>query len=216
MTYAKDFPETWLGCSLVIGTSSRVPIKKGAVETIGAATASGKAMDVKLEKMKTIDVEESTKGVKIGPDTKRRKTGKSQTHLVSYEGKDVGQPLASRTRKKIKVESSFSQVPVTTSVHGSLGSSDFASQPPLGLSGRTRSKQKTSRESIEREKGKTSFLLLSFSLVHIIVIISSLLTSDGFFCSPNASLITRRAKANLLVTTWYVCPLYFFFPSLLF
>ena len=83
MTYAQDFPGTWLGCSLIIGTSSRVPIKKGAVETIGAAPASGKGKDVKPKKMKTVDVEESTEGVKIGLETKRRKIGKSQTHLVS-------------------------------------------------------------------------------------------------------------------------------------
>ena len=87
MTYAQDFPETWLGCSLIIGTSSEVPIKKGAMETIGAATASGKGKDVKPEKMKTVDVEESIEGVKIGPEKKRRKTGKFQTHLVSQEGK---------------------------------------------------------------------------------------------------------------------------------
>ena len=139
MTYAQDFPGTWLGCSLIIGTSSGVPIKKGAVEIIGAATASGKGKDVRPEKTKTVDVEESTEGVKTGPETKRRKTGKSQTHLVSQEDKEVRQPLASRTRKKTKVESSFSQVPVTASVHGSLGSSDFVSQPPLGPSRRTRS-----------------------------------------------------------------------------
>ena len=49
MTYAQDFPETWLGCS-VIGTSSGVPIKKGVVETIGAATAPSKGKDVRLGK----------------------------------------------------------------------------------------------------------------------------------------------------------------------
>ena len=135
VTYAQDFPETWLGYSLVIGTSSGVPIKKGAVEKIGAATALGKGKDVKPEKMKAVDVEESTEGVKTGPEAKRRKTRKSQTHLVSQEDKEVGQPLASRTRKKTKVESSFSQVPVTASVHGSLGSSGLVSQPPLGPSG---------------------------------------------------------------------------------
>ena len=71
------FPRTWLGYGLIIGTSSRVPIKKGAVETIGAAIASGKGKDVRPKKMKTIDVEESTEGVKAGPEAKRRKTGKS-------------------------------------------------------------------------------------------------------------------------------------------
>ena len=97
------------------------------METIGAATASSKGKDVKPEKMKAVNVEESTEGVKIGPETKRRKVGKSQTYLASQEGKDVGQPLASRTWKKTKAESSFSQVPVTASVHDSLGSSGFVS-----------------------------------------------------------------------------------------
>ena len=69
MTYAQDFPETWLGCSLIVGTSSGVLIKKGAMETIGAATASSKGKDVKLGKMKAVDVKESTKGVKVGPET---------------------------------------------------------------------------------------------------------------------------------------------------
>ena len=50
---------------------------KGVVETIGAATASGKGKDVRPKKTKTVDVEESTKGVKTGPEMKRRKTGKS-------------------------------------------------------------------------------------------------------------------------------------------
>ena len=27
--YARDFPGTWSGCDLIIGTSSGVPIKKG-------------------------------------------------------------------------------------------------------------------------------------------------------------------------------------------
>ena len=100
MTYAQDFPGTWLGYGLIIGTSSEVPIKKGAVETIGVATTSVKGKDIRLEKTKTVDVEESAEGVKTGLEMKRRKTGKSQTHLVSQEDKEVGQPLASRTRKK--------------------------------------------------------------------------------------------------------------------
>ena len=110
------------------------------MEIISDATPAGKGKEVRPEKIKTVDVEESTEGVKAGPEVKRRKTGKSQTHLVSQEDKEVGQPLASRTKKKTKVEFSFSQVPVTSSVHGPLGSSDFVSQPPLGPSGHTRSK----------------------------------------------------------------------------
>ena len=83
VTYAQDFPGTWLGCSLIIGTSFGVPIKKGVVETIGAATPAGKGKDVRPEKMKTVDVEESTEGMKVGSEAKRRKTRKSRTHLVS-------------------------------------------------------------------------------------------------------------------------------------
>ena len=47
MTYAQDFPETWSSCDLIIGTSSRVPIKRGAIEVIGAATPIGKGKEKK-------------------------------------------------------------------------------------------------------------------------------------------------------------------------
>ena len=70
--------------------------------------------------MKAVDVEESTEGMKAGPEAKRRKTGKSQKQLVYQEEKEVGQPLATRTRNNTKVESSFFQVSVTSSVHGPL------------------------------------------------------------------------------------------------
>ena len=32
VTYAQDFLEAWLGCDLIISASTRVPIKKGAME----------------------------------------------------------------------------------------------------------------------------------------------------------------------------------------
>ena len=54
MTYGQDFPETWLGDSLIIGASFGVPIKKGAVETISAVTAPSKGKDVRLKKMKLL------------------------------------------------------------------------------------------------------------------------------------------------------------------
>ena len=83
VTYAQDFPATWLGCGLIIGTSSKVPIKKGAMETIGSTTLAGKGKEIRPEKMKTVDVEESTESMKVGLEAKKRKTGKSQTQLVS-------------------------------------------------------------------------------------------------------------------------------------
>ena len=84
---------------------------------------------------------------------------------MTPEEKEVEQPLATRTRKKTKVEFSFFQVPVTSSVHGPLGSSDFVSQPPLGPTGHTCSKQKTIKESVERERRARP--LSFFSLLYL-------------------------------------------------
>ena len=142
------------------------------METIGAATPAGKGKEIRPEILKAVDVEESTEGMKAGPEAKKRKTGKSQKQLVTPEEKKVGQPLATRTQKKTKVESSFSQVPVTSSVHGPLGSSDFVSQPLLGPSGRTRSKQKTLKESVERERRARP--LSFFSLLYLLLLLQSL------------------------------------------
>ena len=76
MTYAQDFLETWSGCDLIIGTSSRVPIKRATIEAIGAAIpiSKGKEKRIKQEKLKVVEVEESAEGTKA----KKRKTRKSQ------------------------------------------------------------------------------------------------------------------------------------------
>ena len=99
MTYAYDFPKTWSGCDLIIGTSSGVPIKKGAIEAISAAIpgSKGKEKRIKQEKLKGAKVEESVEGTEAGPEAKKRKTGKSQKQLVALEEKEVGQPLTTRT-----------------------------------------------------------------------------------------------------------------------
>ena len=92
------------------------------------------------------------------------------------EEKEVELPLAIRTRVKTKVESSLSQVPVSSSVHGSLGSS-----------GRTHSKQKRLGDPVERErerereKDKASFLLLSFMLQFVVIIHFELMSDHLFF-----------------------------------
>ena len=142
------------------------------METIGVATPMGKGKEIRTEKLKAVDVKESTEGMKAGPEAKKRKTGKSQKQLVSQEEKEIRQPLATRTRKKTKVKSSFSQVPVTSSVHGPLGSSDFVSQSPLGPSGRIRSKQKTLKESVKRERRARP--LSFFSLLYLLLLLQSL------------------------------------------
>ena len=142
MTYAQDFPEVWSGCDLIVGASTGVLVKKWAMEVISVGTpvvGMSKERAIKQEKLKEARVEGSAEG--ISPKKKKRKAGKSQKQLVLSEEKEVEQPLAIRTRVKTKVESSFSQFPVSSSVHGSLGPSRC-----------TYSKQKRLGDPIEREK----------------------------------------------------------------
>ena len=47
--YVQDFPEAWSGCDLIVSTSSSVPIKRGAVEAIGATTLIGKGKEKKIK-----------------------------------------------------------------------------------------------------------------------------------------------------------------------
>ena len=79
MCYAQDFPETWPMCDLIVGTSSGVPFKRGAIKTIGAATPVGKGKEkrIKQEKVKQSKPEEDVEGTEAGPETKKRKTTKS-------------------------------------------------------------------------------------------------------------------------------------------
>jgi len=120
VTYAQDFPETWSGCDLIVVASSGVSIKRGAVEAIGVATPIGKGREkrIKQEKVEEARLEKSVKGMEAGPETKKRKTRKSQEQLVIFEepenvssptvGKGVRHPFVPRTRVKTKVESSLS------------------------------------------------------------------------------------------------------------
>ena len=125
--YAHDFPKTWSGCDLIVGASSDVPIERRAVEAIGATTpiSKGKEKKIKQDAVKRAELEESVEGTKTGLKTKKRKTTKSQKQLVISEepervsppivGKEVSHPLIPRTRVKSKVESSLSQVLVSSS-----------------------------------------------------------------------------------------------------
>jgi len=45
----QDFPETWSGCDFIVGTSFGVPIKRGTIEAIGAATPIGKGKEKKIK-----------------------------------------------------------------------------------------------------------------------------------------------------------------------
>ena len=93
--YAHDFPKTWSGCDLIIGASSGVPIKRGAVEAIGATTpiSKGKEKKIKQDAVKRAELEESVESTKTGLKTKKRKTAKSQKQLVIYEEAERVSPL---------------------------------------------------------------------------------------------------------------------------
>ena len=56
-----------------------MPIKRGVVKAIGAATPidKGKEKKIKREKVKKAKLEESAEGTKVGPETKKRKTTRS-------------------------------------------------------------------------------------------------------------------------------------------
>ena len=106
-------------------------------------------------------------------------------------GEEEAQSLATRTRVKTKVKSSLSQVPVSSSIYDSLGSPNFVPQSPLGPSRRTCSKQKTTRDSVERERKArpisffshlccSSFLLLLQCFIFKLI-------SDYFPCNPSVS-----------------------------
>ena len=187
-----QLPDAWSGCDLIMGFFSSVPIKKGMVEAIGAATLVGKGKEkkIKQEAIKKAEVEGSVEGIKAGHETKNRKTVKSRKQLVIFEelegvdpstvGKEVSHPLIPKIKVKTKVESFFLQVPVgsfkgtssvvlTSSAHGFLESLDIIPQSPLGLFGCTHSKQKTVEEFVERERERGarphsffSFLFLTF------------------------------------------------------
>ena len=78
--YTQDFLEVWLRCDLIVGISSGVPIKRGAVKAIGVATplCKGKKKKIKQEAVKRAKLEESAEAIEAGPETKKRKTLKSQ------------------------------------------------------------------------------------------------------------------------------------------
>ena len=47
--YAQDFLETWSGCDLIVGASSGMPIKRGVIEAISAATPISKGKEKKIK-----------------------------------------------------------------------------------------------------------------------------------------------------------------------
>ena len=136
---------------------------------------------------------------------------------------------------KTKVESSVFQVLVSFSAHGSLGSLDITPQSPLGPFERTRSRQKTVKEPVERERERRARpLSFFFFFCHLFVLVCCSIVSPFsflflflfltdewpfFFCSLSASQTLRELKDTPLVMMWYgtfslmpfYCLLSFFF-----
>ena len=68
VSYASDFPAYWKGSDLIVDSSIGVPIKRGVVKEIGAATPVGKGKEKKIKKEadKKSKVEEGVEGTKAG------------------------------------------------------------------------------------------------------------------------------------------------------
>ena len=73
---ASDFPASWPGSDLVVGSSTGVPIKRGVIEEISAATSTGKGKEKKFKKetSKKSKAEEGIEGTEVSQGTKKRKT----------------------------------------------------------------------------------------------------------------------------------------------
>ena len=62
--YANDFPNAWLGCDLIVGSSSGVPIKRGVVGVTSAATPVGKDKEKKIKQEAIKKVDEAKQAIK--------------------------------------------------------------------------------------------------------------------------------------------------------
>jgi len=50
VSYANDFPFSWPGYKIVIGSSPGIPIRKGVIEQIGSVAPSSKGKEKKGKK----------------------------------------------------------------------------------------------------------------------------------------------------------------------
>ena len=71
--------------------ASGVPIKKGVVKAIGAATpvGKGKQKKIKQEAVKRDEIEGSVEGTEAGPGTKKMKTSKSRYKIIIEKKKCI-------------------------------------------------------------------------------------------------------------------------------
>ena len=105
---------------------------------------------------------------------------------------------------KTKVESFLSQIPMSSSAQGSSGSFEFIPQSPLGPSGRTRSRQKTIGESVEKREGQGLFpsSLFYFTVVHYCYCVFPFSFSTFFVCFHSFSVLCAYAFCDVLPLTF--------------
>lgn len=101
VSYANNFPTSWSGSDLIIGSSTSVLINRGVIEEIGVATPIGKGKEKKAKKdaSKKSKAEEGVKGTEAGQNTKKRKTVLAQKQLIVL--KELGEMDYSATRKEV-------------------------------------------------------------------------------------------------------------------
>ena len=106
MSYANDFPPSWLDYELIIGSSLGVPTRKGAIEEIGFATPLGKGKEKKGKKSAK-GKPKTKKGIKdleVGQGTKKRKTSIASKRLPTAE--ESGEVASTATRGDSRVRRS--------------------------------------------------------------------------------------------------------------
>lgn len=206
---------SWLGSDLIAYFSSSMPIKRGVIEEIGAATPIGKGKDKKIKKEvgKKSQVEESVEGTEADQGTKRRKTALAHKQLnvlkdprevdPSIVEKEASHPSIPNIRVKTKVETSILQIPmgspkgtsfvvVTSLAQGSSGFLAITLQSPQGPSGHTIVSRRLLQNLQRERKGQDlipSSLILSSSVNHCLLILFC-----GFFYSRVISVLQYKHK----------------------
>ena len=132
MSYANDFPFSWPGHEIFIGSSPGVPIRKEVIEQIGSTASPSKGKEKKGKKSgvgKNLQVKKDVRDTEAGQGTKKRKASATSKRLpVSEEyeevafavvemrslGKEITHPSFPKVKVKTKVETSKFQTPISS------------------------------------------------------------------------------------------------------
>ena len=112
--YTNDFPNAWLRCDLIVGSSSGVPIKRGVVKVTIAATPVGKGKENKIKQEAIMKVEEAKQAVKDA------KPISSSTSLVIQDS-EAFQPSIPQDPKPVQTLSPTKTVIIEPTTELALG-----------------------------------------------------------------------------------------------